>query len=141
MTCCLDMFVQFLHAGLLTVSKAQLGMDNAASALCEAAASGDLSQLKRLLENSEDPNSGDYDRRCALHIAAAEGHEKVCEVLLSSKADANFKDRWGGTPLQDALSAQHSSCAQLIKTKGGVSSFFAAVFSSNACVIEHGSCA
>ena len=105
--------------GLLTVSKAQLGIDNPASALCEAAAAGDLASVKRLIENSVDPNSGDYDRRCALHISSAEGHDKVVEFLLSSKANANCADRWGGTPLQDALSSENSSCAHLIKAKGG----------------------
>jgi len=37
--------------------------DDPASALCAAAASGDLPQVKRLIENGVDPNKGDYDRR------------------------------------------------------------------------------
>lgn len=50
---------------------------NAGSALCEAASTADLEYLKRLLENGVDPNLGDYDKRTALHVAAAEGQQKV----------------------------------------------------------------
>lgn len=109
-----------MFSGLLTVSKAQLGIENPASALCDAAASGDVSSVKRLIENGVEPNSGDYDKRCALHIGAAEGQDKVVEFLLASKANPNFADRWGGTPMQDALSGGHSICANLIKSKGAL---------------------
>ena len=95
-----------------------LGLENPASALCEAAASGDLSSVKRLIEHGVDPNSGDYDKRCALHIAAAEGQDKVVEFLLASKANPNVADRWGGTPMQDAVSNGKNTCANLIRSRG-----------------------
>jgi ankyrin repeat protein len=104
---------------LLSLSKARLDLENAASALCDASSKGDISQVKRLIENGVNPSSGDYDKRTALHIAAAEGQDKVVEYLLSAKAHANCTDRWGGTPLQDALAGSHNSCAALLKSKGG----------------------
>ena len=75
--------------------------------------SGDVEKLRKLLDNKIDPNQGDYDRRTALHVvkkmpgsflrhlspltyrhqAAAEGHAKVVELLISSKAHVNSKDR------------------------------------------------
>jgi len=110
---------QQMIVGLLSTSKARLDVDNAASAICEAAGAGDIAAVKRLVENGVDPDSADYDKRAALHIASAEGHDKVVEYLLSSKANANCKDRWSGTPLQDALTTGRSACAQLIRAKGG----------------------
>lgn len=53
-----------------------------------------------------------------MHVAAAEGHEKIVEYLLVAHADANCKDRWGGTPLQDALSGGHFGAAHLLQAKG-----------------------
>ena len=47
----------------LTAARAKLDMDDPASALCAAAGTGDLAQVRRLIENGVDPNVGDYDRR------------------------------------------------------------------------------
>jgi len=47
--------------------------------------SSEWSQVKRLIDNGVDASSGDYDKRAALHISAAEGHDKVVEYLLASK--------------------------------------------------------
>ncbi len=38
---------------------------------------GDIVQVKHLIDNNVDPNLGDYDQRTALHLSAAEGHDKV----------------------------------------------------------------
>jgi glutaminase len=48
-------------------------------------------------------NVGDYDQRRALHVAAAEGHKDAVEWLISNGADVNVVDRWGNTPLDDAI--------------------------------------
>ena len=58
-------------------------------------------------------------KNTALHLASAEGHDKVVEFLLRSKANVNCTDRWNGTPLQDALQGSHSVVAALLKAKGG----------------------
>ena len=45
-------------------------------------------------------------RRC-LHLAASEGNMAVVGALLELRADVNFKDRWGGTPIRDAVRHGH----------------------------------
>ena len=54
---------QLMIVSLLSVAKARVHYDDPASALCSAAGTGDLQQVKRLIDNGVDPNSGDYDRR------------------------------------------------------------------------------
>ena len=103
---------------VLAGSKAKLDMASPELALCTAAGAGDAPQVKRLIDFGVPPNSGDYDKRTALHVSAAEGHEKIVEFLLVSQADPNSKDRWGGTPLQDALAGGHIGTAHLLKAKG-----------------------
>lgn len=45
----------------------------------------------------------DYDGRTPLHIAACEGHLKVVQYLLSHGATVYAKDRYGDTPLCNAV--------------------------------------
>lgn len=47
---------------------------------------------------------GDYDNRTPLHLASSGGHLECIKFLLSIGVDVNPKDRWGATPLNDALS-------------------------------------
>ena len=42
-----------------------------------------------------------------LHLAACEGHLQVVSYLLEVKADINFKDRFGGTALEDSVRHNH----------------------------------
>lgn len=46
-----------------------------------------------------DINTGDYDKRTALHLAAGEGHADVIQLLCERGANVNVEDRWGGRPL------------------------------------------
>ena len=43
-------------------------------------------QVKRLIENGVDASSSDHDKRAAIHLSAAEGHDQVVDYLLASKA-------------------------------------------------------
>lgn len=45
-----------------------------AAHLCTAVFEGDMPLLRRLLHAGASPNAGDYDKRTALHIAAADGN-------------------------------------------------------------------
>ena len=62
---------------LLVQWKSELNCVNIAGRLCNAASAGDLDTIKLILEHGEDPNVGDYDARTPLHLACAEGQDKV----------------------------------------------------------------
>jgi CRP-like cAMP-binding protein len=104
---------------LLLQWKIFINAEQAGSALCTAASTQDVDQLRRLIDNKADINAGDYDSRSALHIAAADGHGKVVEFLLEQKADPNKKDRWACTPLLEAVRCGRAGLASLIRSKGG----------------------
>ena len=65
------------------------------------------------------PDAGDYDKRTALHLAAASGAEKAVECLLSHGVDVNPKDRWGGIPLMDAIMGGHLMATLVLRNAGG----------------------
>jgi hypothetical protein len=71
--------------------------------LCQAAFANNLSDLKRLVLNGVDPNESDYDGRTAMHLAACEGHVEILEYLVEIRANIMCRDRFGGTPLEDAV--------------------------------------
>ncbi len=61
-------------------------------------------------------NLGDYDGRTALHLAVAEGHMRCVRFLLDTcKAKSDVRDRWGHTPLQEAINFKQTKIAALLK--------------------------
>ncbi|EDV20482.1 uncharacterized protein TRIADDRAFT_61194 [Trichoplax adhaerens] len=85
------------------------------SRIFTAAASGDLSALKRYCQCG-DMEAIDYDQRTALHVAAAEGHYNVVKYLLSvCKVNPNPKDRWGNIPIDDAEKSGNHHVVALLK--------------------------
>ena len=87
------------------------------SEVLTAASSGDLYQLTAL-GAQYDLDVGDYDRRTALHLAAAEGHTVIVAYLISRKVNVNCEDRWGNTPLREALRSNHTECVKSLKAAG-----------------------
>ena len=71
--------------------------------LINAAFNLDLEQIRRLVRFGVSVNDRDYDGRTALHIAASEGWVEVVDYLLKADADVNVIDRFGGSPLTDAV--------------------------------------
>lgn len=90
----------------------------------QSAARGDAKKCGELLTadglRNLDVNTADYDQRTALHVAAAEGHVDVVSFLLSEGAVSNCKDRWGKTPLDDALFFGHESVVMILRAHGAV---------------------
>jgi hypothetical protein len=62
----------------------------------------------------------DYDARTLLHLAAAEGKQKVLRYILRQQRkqrqwNTSPQDRWGRTPLDDANAGEHTACIKLLK--------------------------
>ena len=58
------------------------------------------------------------DKRTCLHLAASVGNMRVINALLEHSVDINFKDRWGGTALADAVREGHRDIASLLSEAG-----------------------
>lgn len=89
---------------VLLAHNASLCMDEslAASTLCQAVFDGDTNRLRRLLKAGIPVNAGDYDKRTAGHIAAAEGNTLALGILLDFGADLALRDRWMHTASDEA---------------------------------------
>ena len=99
-----------------------LGAANPAADVCSAAATNDLERLRFL---SSLPglltDKGDYDKRTALHLAASEGaFDAVVCLVEELGAKVSPVDRWGGTPLDDAVREGHTKVSEYLQGKGAV---------------------
>ncbi|XP_052765003.1 glutaminase liver isoform, mitochondrial-like isoform X2 [Mya arenaria] len=76
----------------------------------------DVSALRRYALSDLDMDQADYDGRTALHIGSAEGHEPVVNFLINKcKCNPNVVDRWGFTPLDDAVRFGHTKVISILK--------------------------
>ena len=89
--------------------------------LITAAADGDAEEVGLLLSmcTNKQIDSGDYDKRTPLHLAAGEGRLEIVRLLCEAGADVNVKDRWGGRPLDDAKRNRHDDVADYLESLGG----------------------
>ncbi|MEM7449514.1 MAG: glutaminase A [Myxococcota bacterium] len=88
-----------------------------------AASKGDVSAIQRQVTLGADVNVSDYDGRTPLHLAAAEGRATMVAFFLKLKergihVDLNVHDRWGGTPLDDAITHVRSDVVELLRAAG-----------------------
>lgn len=88
--------------------------------LCAAAAAGRRDEVWALLQSRVDVDKGDYDDRCALHLASEEGHLDVVKMLVEQGADVNVMDRWGTTPLKGSETNSHFHIADFLRDHGAV---------------------
>ncbi|KAH8071808.1 serine/threonine kinase [Aureococcus anophagefferens] len=68
---------------------------DAVGALCEAARHGDTATLRELIDGGADVTAGDYDKRTALHLAAAEGHVDAVRFLVDRGANVDAPESPG----------------------------------------------
>uniref|UniRef100_A0AAR2JXS3 glutaminase n=1 Tax=Pygocentrus nattereri TaxID=42514 RepID=A0AAR2JXS3_PYGNA len=81
-----------------------------------AAYSGDVSALRRFALSAVDMELRDYDFRSALHVTAAEGHLEAVKFLTGTcRVNPHVKDRWGNTPLDDAMQFGHENVVEVLK--------------------------
>ena len=62
-----------------------------------------MAEVQRLVESGVDVNRSDYDKRTALHIACSDVQVKCARLLVDSGANVVAADRWGNTPMSEAL--------------------------------------
>ena len=91
-----------------------------AGELQDAAATGDLEKIMRLLTEKPELLNRQDRGTTALHEAARHGHLEVVECLLKSGADVNATDNSGLTPLKLALGYGHQKVADLLRRNGGL---------------------
>jgi glutaminase len=81
-----------------------------------SAASGDLPGLRRHKLSGMDMTLADYDGRTALHLAAAEGHIHCVNFLLQQcNVPHDARDRWGKSPLEEAVTFGHSAVIEILQ--------------------------
>ncbi|CAE8583692.1 unnamed protein product [Polarella glacialis] len=80
----------------------------------------DLFKLREIVQRGIDTNSGDYDGRTAIHLAAVKGLLKVLQCLFEElEGNPNMVDRWGGIPLDDSRRAGHKEVTEYLVLMGG----------------------
>eukprot|EP00066_Takifugu_rubripes_P026271 XP_011615537.1 PREDICTED: 60 kDa lysophospholipase isoform X1 [Takifugu rubripes] len=82
---------------------------------CAAAKIGDIEALEALKEMGSNLCLEDYDGRTPLHVAACEGHLNAVNYLLSHGATVYAKDRYGDTPLCNAVHYRHRDIVELLR--------------------------
>ena len=89
-----------------------------ANSLHEAAAAGDIEQVKKLISEGANIDAKNKQGRTPLHIAAANGRMEVAGLLIEKGANINAKHNSGGTPLHLAVNGGHKEMVELLITKG-----------------------
>lgn len=79
---------------------------------------GDLDGIREMLDSGVDINFRDIDERTALHIASCQGQTDVVQFLLGRGAEVDPQDRWGSTPLADAIYYQNQDVIRLLEEYG-----------------------
>ncbi|KAK6794848.1 hypothetical protein RDI58_008301 [Solanum bulbocastanum] len=85
-----------------------------------AAHDGDLYRLSRLIGAGAEPNKTDYDGRSPLHLAASKGHGDITVFLIQREVEINARDKFGYTPLLEAVKNGHDHVASLLMEAGAL---------------------
>lgn len=105
--------------GVAPLDEAKILKEQRLESAESAARSGDIAQLKILLQSDPELVFARLDiNETLLHMAARAGHADVVELLLTNKADANAKDFNGATPLDEAATHGPKDVAQLLLAQG-----------------------
>lgn len=74
-----------------------------------------LAEARAWLEAGGDPNQPGPDGRTPLHLAAAQGHLGLAQLLLRHGATPHPKDEAGDTPMALAEAGQHLPVYRLLQ--------------------------
>ncbi len=86
--------------------------------LHQAAAAGNVSEMKKLLVAGASASEKNDDGRTPLHLAVGLGSLEAVEMLLSQGAQGAARDKNGWTPLQIAAGANRLSMVELLVNRG-----------------------
>src|SRR5690348_3716976 len=86
--------------------------------LIEAANTGDIATVKRLLGHGANPNCADDRGLTPLSIAAFGGHRELVLALIAAGADVHAKDTFGRTALHHAASSGQTLIAVRLLMNG-----------------------
>ncbi|ETV88424.1 hypothetical protein, variant 1, partial [Aphanomyces astaci] len=75
----------------------------------------DLARLQQLVPRLVHPDVQDYDARSLLHVAASEGRTSIVQFLVQVGANVNLLDRWGNSPLSEAMHFAHTDVATYLR--------------------------
>eukprot|EP00184_Porphyridium_aerugineum_P002671 CAMPEP_0184695846 /NCGR_PEP_ID=MMETSP0313-20130426/3348_1 /TAXON_ID=2792 /ORGANISM="Porphyridium aerugineum, Strain SAG 1380-2" /LENGTH=1119 /DNA_ID=CAMNT_0027154373 /DNA_START=331 /DNA_END=3690 /DNA_ORIENTATION=- len=88
--------------------------------LLEFCARGFLDLVRERLMAGASAAKADYDLRTPLHLAASEGHEAVAELLIMNGANMYALDRFGRSPIDDAIKNGHREVLKVFRSAGAV---------------------
>ena len=80
-----------------------------------AASENDVDGLRQLVAKGIPINVGDKDSRTSLHLAAAEGSLDAVIYLINHGHLLFVRDRWGATPLDEAIRENRDDVIEYIK--------------------------
>jgi len=93
--------------------------DESPISLSEAAAAGDIDEVRILISKGVDINTREWGSlRTALHNAAEQGHKDIVELLLVRGAKTEIRDALNTTPLYCAVKRKHKEVIELLRKHG-----------------------
>ena len=108
-------FVALLTIILLAVSPVAFAAE---CPLCKAVGNGNLSEVKRLLDNGADVNYENKHGLAVLDLAAFNGYSEVVKLLLDNGADVNYENKNGNTALIAAVIFNQNKVAKVLLDNG-----------------------
>jgi len=95
-------------------SRASQSTSELSAALRDAAARGQIQEVRAALERGADVNTADELGRTALMLAAFDGHTAIVHLLLSKGAQVNIRDSSGRTALMYSSSGPFPETVKLL---------------------------
>lgn len=83
--------------------------------LCAASSHGDVKYMQTLLVRGAKVNQADYDLRTPLHLGVCEQRIESVRYLVGKGANIHFKDRWGRSPLDEAIQLENQEIVRVLQ--------------------------
>ena len=116
---CRELARRMRGGDLAALSSSEREVDSEPGALLAqllwAASKDDLPGIRRAAVRGQALDAADYDGRTALHVAASEGRLEAVRYLLLQGVEVAPRDRWGGSPLDDARREGHAEVAEVLE--------------------------